>query len=173
MGPNDVRIAMANEKVAMVIGTSFTPGIVDGINPKLNAFKVLQFAPFPSYGEKPVATQATLVGQVISAQTKHPQEAWDFIKYMNNYENQLAAWHVNGWTSARRDMAKSEAINSDKFGRVLVENQERVKFPPAIEEWPEIADIVTTALQNALTGVKTTEEALSEAHNMVNKLLGK
>lgn len=173
MGPNDVRIAMANEKVAMVIGTSFTPGIVNGINPKLNALKVLQFAPFPSYDEKPVATQATLVGQVISAKTKHPQEAWDFIKYVNNYENQLATWYVNGWTSARRDVAQSEAITSDKFGRVLVENQERVKFPPAIGEWTEIADIVTTALQNALTGVQTIEEALSEAHNTVNKLLGK
>ncbi|GAH21934.1 unnamed protein product, partial [marine sediment metagenome] len=53
----------------------------------------------------------------------------------------------------------------------LVENQERVKFPPGIGEWTEIADIVTTALQNALTGVQTTEEALSEAHNTVNKIL--
>lgn len=173
MGPHDVRIAMANEKVAMIIGTAFTPGIVDGINPEQNAFKVLQFTPFPSYSEKPVASQATLVGQVISAQTKHPQEAWDFIKYVNNYENQLATWYVNGWTSARRDVAQSEAITSDKFGRMLVENQELVKFPPGIEEWMEIADIVTTALQNALTGVKTTEEALLEAHNMTNKILGK
>lgn len=173
MGPHDVRIALANEKVAMIIGTSFTPGIVGGINPELNAFKVLQFAPFPSYGEKTVATQATLVGQVISAQTKHPQEAWDFVKYVNNYENQLATWYVNGWTSARRDAARSEVITSDKFGRVLVENQERVKFPPGIGEWTEIADIVTTALQNALTGVQTIEEALSEAHNTVNKILSK
>lgn len=173
MGPHDVRIALANEKVAMIIGTAFTSGIVDGINPEQNAFKVLQFAPFPSYGEKTVATQATLAGQVISAQTKHPQEAWDFVKYMNNYENQLATWYVNGWTSARRDAAQSEVITSDKFGRVLVENQELVKFPPGIGEWMEIADIVTTALQNSLTGVQTTEEALLESHNMINKILGK
>ncbi|TKJ44065.1 hypothetical protein CEE35_08315 [Candidatus Aerophobetes bacterium Ae_b3b] len=173
MGPHDVRIALANEKVAMNVGTAFTPGIVDGINPELNAFKVLQFAPFPSYGEKPVFTQATLVGQVISAQTKHPQEAWDFVKYVNNYENQLETWYVNGWTSARRDVTQSEAITSDKFGRLLVENQDRVKFPPAIEEWPETADIVITALQNALTGVQTPEEALAEAHDRINDLLGR
>jgi len=173
MGPHDVRIALANEKVAMNIGTGFTPGIVDGINPKLKAFEVLRFAPFPSSGDKTISTAATLVIRVISARTKHPQETWDFLKYLLNYENELSTWDVNGWVSARKDVAKAEKIVTDKFGQVLAENQIHVHFPPMVVEWPEIADIVTTALQNSLTGIQTPEEALLEAHNRINKKMKK
>lgn len=173
MGPHDVRIALANEKVAMSIGTGFTPGIVNGINPKLKALDVLRFASFPSYGNKSPLTSATLSMRVVSARTKHPQATWELLKYMANFENELSTWDVNGWVSARKDVAKDEKIVTDKFGRVLAENQIYVHFPPAVEEWPEIADIVITALQNSLTGIQTPEEALLEAHNRINPTMKK
>lgn len=171
MGPHDVRIAAANQKVAMFIGTGFTPGMINDINPDLKALDVLNFSDFPTFGDKPAYTAATQCMAVISASTKHPEIAWDVAKYEANYENQLATWGVNGWVSARKDVGSSDKIQKDKFGKVLAVNQKFVKFPPLVVQWPEIADIVTTAIQNSLTGIQTPEKALMEAHTKVNQIL--
>lgn len=173
MGAHDVRIAVAHRKVAMNSGSGFVPGIVTAINPELDAYIVLQFASLPSFGDKPIFTTSSMGTIGINAQTKHPQEAWDFIKYKTNYENQIKAWYVNGWISPRKDAAHAKEVIGDKFGRVLAENQPCIRFSPKVVEWPEIHDIATTAVQNALTGIQTAEEALLEAHNAVNELLSK
>jgi multiple sugar transport system substrate-binding protein len=173
MGANDVRIAMANGKVAMCIGTAFTPGIVDSINPAMKALEVLEMSPFPSFGSRPMFTSGTLGITVMNAKTKYPREAWDLIKYIASTEIQLSAWKANGWLSANKITSSSQDILGNKFGKVLSANMDRIRFPPMIVEWPKIADLVTTAMQEALTEAKTPENALLDAHNAVNKLMKK
>jgi multiple sugar transport system substrate-binding protein len=171
MGPHDVRIAMANRKIAMMIGTAFTPGIVNSVNPNLKALEVLEMAAFPSFGTKRVYTSGHLGGMVMNSKTKHPKESWDLLKHMNSYDVRLRAYRANGWIPANIKAAQSEEIKSDKFGRVIVDNLGTAKFPPMIVEWPEIADIVTTALQSALSERQSVEEALLDAHRRINELL--
>lgn len=43
---------------------------------------------------------------------------------------------------------------------------------PTLPEWPQIDQAVADAIQQALIGVKTPEEALNEAAEKVNQLLG-
>jgi maltose-binding protein MalE len=90
---------------------------------------------------------------------------------MNSYDVRLRAYRANGWIPANIKAAQSEEIKSDKFGRVIVDNLGTAKFPPMIVEWPEIADIVTTALQSALSERQSVEEALLDAHRRINELL--
>ncbi|MEJ2166535.1 MAG: sugar ABC transporter substrate-binding protein, partial [Desulfobacterales bacterium] len=45
MNPQEVRTQLAQKKVAMIMGSGWTPPIVNKINPDLNAFEVLSCAP--------------------------------------------------------------------------------------------------------------------------------
>jgi ABC-type glycerol-3-phosphate transport system substrate-binding protein len=47
-----------------------------------------------------------------------------------------------------------------------------VKWEPLLAEWPKIGDAMITAVQEALTGVKTPEQALKDAHAATNRALG-
>ena len=46
------------------------------------------------------------------------------------------------------------------------------KFVPQLPEWPQIIEAVNIAVQEALAGDKTPEEALADAHNYIEGILG-
>jgi len=47
------------------------------------------------------------------------------------------------------------------------------KVEPQIKQWPEIMDTFTTSLQEAIVGMKSPEQALSEAHERINAILAR
>jgi multiple sugar transport system substrate-binding protein len=172
-GPHEVRTQMAYEKIAMMIGTGFDPGIVAKLNPKFDAMKVLRMSPIPPPKGKTTKTGASLGMWVVSSQTKHPKEAWELIKFLTGFESQMESYRKNGWVSARKDVASSKEVASDNFSRVLAQEASNVTFPPVIVKWPEIGDIVITAIHNSLTQITTIEEAFKNADRDVNQVLAR
>ncbi|MGD9045347.1 MAG: sugar ABC transporter substrate-binding protein, partial [Desulfobacterales bacterium] len=92
MNPQEVRTQFAQKKVAMILGSGWTPPIVNKINPALNAFEVLSCAPAP-LKVKP-ATAIWLSSWVMSPNTKHPNEAWQLIKFITSKDIELK-WFVD------------------------------------------------------------------------------
>ena len=176
MGCQDVRTQLAHEKVAMIVGTAWTPPIIDKINPKFNAAKKLAFASIPAYkaGQKPY-TSCWIGMRVISAFTKHPEEAWKVFRYIYSDENQARWFKWMKLPSSQKHLRNSDMVLRDKFSSVAAEAAEThvVKYEPLIPEWPEIGDAMITAVQETITGRKDAKEALLAAHERVEGIMGR
>ena len=167
MGPQDVRTQLAQKKVAMILGSGWTPPIVNKINPDLNAYEVLKCAPAPMK-DKP-ATAIWLSSWVMSPNTKHPAEAWELLKFITSKEMELKWFKDNRVTSARKDVSGvAPDILNDKFASVMASQLPYGQVEPQIKQWPEIMDTFTTSLQEAIVGMKPPEKALAEAHERTN-----
>lgn len=171
MGCQDTRTQLAHRKVAMLVGTVWTPPIIDRLNPELESFRVLQMAPIPAGKVK--ATSCWISHRVISAGTKHPEEAWKVYRYIYSTENQIRWFRWMSMCSSRKDIRYSPMVWKDKFASVVAEQAPYVKFEPLIPEWPEIGDAMITAVQEAIAEIKSPEQALADAHAAVEQVLAR
>lgn len=180
--PGTVRELMAGEKIAMLFGSGWTAPIVNGINPELNAFEVLEAAPVPvKAGISPeFTTTAWLSSWMINKNTKHPEEAWKLLKFITDKAQEEKWFHDNRVLSSRRDVSGGlEGIGItgynellyDKFAAVMAAELPHAKFVPQIKEWPEIIETINIAAQEAFTGAKSPEKALKDAYNRINEIL--
>jgi multiple sugar transport system substrate-binding protein len=172
MNPQEVRTQFAQKKVAMILGSGWTPPIVNKINPDLNAFEVLKCAPAPV--KRKQATAIWLSSWVMSPNTKHPMEAWQLMKFITSKDIELKWFVDNRVTSSRKDVSGvAPEILNDKFASVMASQLPYGKVEPQIKQWPEIMDTFTTSLQEAIVGMKSSEKALSEAHERINAILAR
>lgn len=172
MNPQEVRTQFAQKKVAMILGSGWTPPIVNKINPDLNAFEILKCSAAPMKTQQ--ATAIWLSSWVMSPNTKHPQEAWELLKFITSKEMELKWFTDNRVISSRKDVSTvAPAILNDKFASVMASQLPNGKVEPQIKQWPEIMDTFTTSLQEAIVGAKTPEKALVEAHQRINAILAR
>jgi multiple sugar transport system substrate-binding protein len=169
-GAQNVRTQLAHEVVSMILNFSSEPYIVNAINPQLHALDVLRWAPLP-VGKKRV-TAAWFSVRVISAFTKHPDEAWKVYKAWYARDQQMLNFKNDAFMSTRLDVRNSPEVKGHKFAPIALAQAPYVKWDPLIPEWPKIGDAVLTAIQEALTGVKTPEQALRDANAAANRALG-
>lgn len=169
-GAQEVRTQLAHGKVAMIITLPAAPGIVQAINPKINVREVMALAPVP-LGKKKL-TSTWFSSRVISSSTKNPEAAWKVYRTWYDNESQMRNFRIAGVLSTRLDVKNSPEVKNDKFAQVFAAQTPYVKLEPLVPEWPKIGDAVITAIQEALTGVKTPEAALRGAHEATNRALG-
>jgi multiple sugar transport system substrate-binding protein len=170
-----VREQMGNEQIAMLFGSGWTAPIVDGINADWDAFEVLEVADVPiKAGTDPeYITTAWLSAWAINPNTKHPEEAWELIKFLTDKAQEEKWFEDARVTSARIEVSEEyEPLVTDKFAKAIAGQLPKAKFVPQIKEWPQIIETVNSAAQEAFTGDKTPEQALENAHNQINEILG-
>jgi ABC-type glycerol-3-phosphate transport system substrate-binding protein len=172
--PGTVREQMANEQIAMLLGSGWTAPIVDGLNPDLNAFETLRVAPIPvAEGVTPeFVTTAWLSAWVINPNTEHPEAAWELVKFLTAKEQEEQWFDDARVTSSRIDVSEEyEPLLTDPFAQAIAGQLPQATFVPQITEWPQVIEAVNTAAQEAITGAKTPEEALGDAHDQINEIL--
>jgi ABC-type glycerol-3-phosphate transport system substrate-binding protein len=169
-GAQEVRTQLAHGKVAMIITLPAAPGIVQAINPNINVREVMALAPVPVGKKKVTSTWFSL--RVISSSTKNPEAVWKVYRTWYDKESQMRNFKIAGVLSTRLDIKNSPEVKGDKFAQVFSAQTPYVKLEPLTPEWPKIGDAVITAIQEALTGVKTPEAALKDAHVAANRALG-
>jgi ABC-type glycerol-3-phosphate transport system substrate-binding protein len=173
--PGTVREQMANEQVAMLLGSGWTAPIVDSVNPDLNAFEVLGVADVPiKAGTDPeFRTTAWLSAWAINPNTEHPEEAWELVKFITAKSQEQKWFEDARVTSARIDVSEEyEPLVTDTFAKAIAGQLPQAQFVPQIKEWPQIIEAINSAAQEAFTGDKTPEQALEDAHNQINEILG-
>jgi multiple sugar transport system substrate-binding protein len=131
----------------------------------------LAAAPLPE-GRRRV-TAAWLSGWIMSPHTRHPEEAWKFIKFLSSKEIEKKFFEDNRVISSRKDVNTLPLVKIDKFSRVIVSELKHSRLEPQIKEWPEIFDAFATALQEAITGAKAMDRALLDAHERVESILAR
>lgn len=174
-GPQDIRTLLANERVAMILGSGWTPPIVNGINPDLDAFNVLEAAPVPVKAgvDTPYTTTAWISAWMVSSTTKHPEEAWTLLNFITSKAIEEKWFREDRVLSSREDVSNEyNDILNDKFAAVIGAELAHAKFVPQLPEWPEIINAVNIAVQEALAGDKTPANALADAHNYIEGILG-
>lgn len=172
--PGTVRQKMANEQIAMKIGSGWTAPIVHSINPDLNALEVLRAAPVPvKAGTDPeFPTTAWLSTWGMNPNTEHPEEAWELIKFITSKAMEEKWFDDARVLSSRQDVSgEYEPLLSDPFASVISAELANAKFVPQIREWPQIIEAVNVAVQEGFIRDKSPEDALRDAHNRINELL--
>lgn len=173
--PGTVRQQMANEQVAMIIGSAWTVPIVATNNPDLGAREVLAAAPLPvaeGYDGN-ITTTAWLSGWFMNPNSENKQEAWELMKFITSQEMEQKWFDDTRVLSSRRDVSgQYEPLLNDKFAQVISSRLANAKFVPQIPQWPQIIESVNTAAQEAMTGGQSAEAALGEAHAQINQILG-
>ena len=173
--PGTVREQMGNEQIAMLFGSGWTAPIVDGINPDWVAFEVLEVADVPiKAGTDPdFTTTAWLSAWAINPNTENPEEAWELVKFLTDKAQEEKWFEDARVTSARMDVSEEyEPLVTDKFAKAIAGQLAKAKFVPQVKEWPQIIETVNSAAQEAFTGDKTPDQALEDAHNQINEILG-
>lgn len=172
--PGTVRQQMANEQIAMLLGSGWTPPIVATNNPDLNALEVLEAAPVPvKAGTSPkFSTTAWLSAWMISPNTKHPEEAWELVKFITSKSMEEKWFKDARVLSSRKDVSgEYDELLSDKFAKIVADELGHAKFVPQLKEWPQIIEAINTAAQESFTGAKSPKKALEDAHDRINKIL--
>lgn len=127
--------------------------------------------------DKPIYTFADAKGLVIFKTTKHPEEAWDFVKWVFSREDFDLKWlEYTKMPPAREDLLTNELF-SDFWEQnpLAAEYAKYVPYavPPAtISTTVDVQDLMTFELVEPLMyGTKDPQKALDDAVKAINRIL--
>jgi ABC-type glycerol-3-phosphate transport system substrate-binding protein len=167
-GPGEVRSMFAQKKIAMLVGIIWGLDQVFAENPAVR--NATAIAPFPKQvPNAPSLFQAVYNG--MSANTKHPEEAWKVLEYFARPESGLALYKATRYGPVRPDIFAHAEVKNDPYAQVLAKVNQHLKPPPTIPQWERVSKIIGDAMQRALTGAKTPEAAFKEANAQINPIL--
>lgn len=134
-------------------------------------------APLPAGPDGIRANSMSGAGYVISANTKHPEEAWTFLQFLAGEEGQTIFASTGVAVPAyRSEKTHSAFINAlpEGFGEVFLEDTEYGKIPPLFDGWVELnSTVVTPALDLLFIGEATAEEVILGMKAEVEEFLAK
>lgn len=161
---DDVQAAMKQGDIAYSLSWGGNP-LVPMNNP--NESKVVgqvEIGMMPSVDGKHPYTIAGPMGYAISKNTKHPKEAWEFVKFMAGPEGSRIALvqegEATGWKSVIGDPEIQKKFPELK--KMALQSQYIVNRP-AVPWYGEFSVMLAEELQKALTGKLTAQQALDEA----------
>ena len=174
---NGARRLMAHKKVGMIFGTMWTITEVAGMNPDLHGWKVLEMAPVPQQEGSASKIRSTLYQKSLfmNPNTKHPEAAWKLLKFLTD-KRQMEKWFVdNNMLSCRRSVNDSFGpILQSKYAAIVTEEiDQHAAFLPLMPKWPECLETFRQSLQSAVAKSKSPEQALMDAHNQIETILGR
>jgi len=106
---------------------------------------------------------------VMFQQSKHKEEAAEFIRFMLSPEVQLTMAEV-GQVPVRTDVT-DEAVKKQPYFALFFEQLKTAKARLPHPNWPKIEDLLTSTGQAILRGEKSAQEALDELAPKVDSLL--
>ncbi|MFD2671325.1 extracellular solute-binding protein [Marinicrinis sediminis] len=107
---------------------------------------------------------------VIFANSKHPEEAWTFMKWMLSEEPQKIM-SKTGLIPANKTAANDPAFLEIPFVAEYVEQLKTALPRTPIAKWGDMEGIVNLAFEKALRGEASAEDALQEATELVQSVL--
>jgi multiple sugar transport system substrate-binding protein len=111
-------------------------------------------------------------GYAISAFSKHPEEAKDFLKYLTSTEAQKEMLLGAGYTPTRKSVYEdSEVAAKHPYLKQQLKSFELAKPRPVNVFYPEMSNALQIQLHKALLGELSPEEALQNAEKEINDIL--
>jgi len=139
---------------------------------------IQKFAPHIKYGIAPLPVPDGRTGQVytsgdfknisIFANTKHPREAWEFVKFLVTAQHDLLLMEICDQVPVRSDLLNNPLF-ADYFRRkpVMVKFAEQAVYSRAVDSAPDLKEIFDAIAQEyemcAIYGRKSPEQAVRDA----------
>lgn len=160
--------AFAGGKAAMEINNQFALYNVKKFAPSLRSSVAI--APTPYKRRRMVTVYTDWL--TISSQSKHPDLAWELVTFLVEPKN-LAAYNATlFFLPPRKSCADASFIRDNPELRTFLSLMEQYgRSLPPIRRWFEIRAGLRTAVERAVYGEKTPEEALKDYNRELNELL--
>lgn len=117
------------------------------------------------------ATYAKIVYQAIGVNSKNPEWAWKFIKFLNSKEAVIERALNACWMPFRTDVLNDPRIQNSAHIREFLRFMETARTNPTIPQIAEIQNRVIEMVQSVLLGKATPEEASIAATRDIDKML--
>ncbi len=161
-----VRPQFQNENAAMMINGPWCIVPIRAEVPNLN----WRLAVLPGRVKQASAMGGVNIGIVKGA--KNADAAWQYIKWLYAPERIAEFWQKFGTLPVMPKIAESAPYwKGDPVYEVLLEQMKYAAPRGPHPRWPEISAAIYTAMQEALTGVKTSEQALADAAKKVADII--
>lgn len=155
-----------NDKLGMTILGSWaiwelqqTPGFVLGED--------YGVAPLPKGKDQVVPNGGWALG--ISSKTKHPEEAWEFVKYATGYEGSKMFVEISGDLPARYSVARDfPQLNEYPKNIFVQQDQNYSRSRPVTPAYPVISEAIKELFEDVGLEGKNVEEAANRAVEKIN-----
>ncbi|WP_027409013.1 ABC transporter substrate-binding protein [Anoxybacteroides tepidamans] len=132
-------------------------------------------APLPA-GDK--GSAATLGGWMtaINKYSKHPKEAWEFVKFMTGPEGQKISAIYGGLAPTLPELFKdSDVLKANPFfgEQGFVDALNAAVPRPVVPNYPEVSEIIQINVSKALAGELTVEQAVANMEKEIKAALNK
>lgn len=124
---------------------------------------------FPTNGDKPQQTVSVTDSLGMSAKGKHQAEAWKFVQFMYQDKYRQAFDESEGMLPERTAVAQSAYFQTPEY-KPFIDALATAKFQPQHPKFEQIQQIMTVAVQKALSGQASPQAALDEATSQIDKL---
>jgi multiple sugar transport system substrate-binding protein len=105
--------------------------------------------------------------------TKHPEAAWELVRFLSEPAQQVRFWRLTGDLPARREAWADTALTADERTRAFGDQLTRTEPCPMVPEWEEIATRVYEQADRAVRGATSADSALATLDRLVDKMLEK
>lgn len=166
LGQGDVQKQFAAGKLAMFVGGPWMISQIQEEAPDLkwNVVKIPQDKQFAS----------VLGGENMGIiKDKNVDLAWDFLKYLGDFDTVKNFISQTGYFPPRQDVAQDPIWTEDPVKKVFMDQMQYAMPRGPHPKWPEVSSAIYTALQESLTFTKTPEQALNDAQATIDTLLSK
>jgi ABC-type glycerol-3-phosphate transport system substrate-binding protein len=166
----DFQVASNNfilEKTAHLASGPWTIGQILGANPDMK--NKIGIAPLPNTG----VNQGGGTFYAIPAGTKNVEKAWEFIKFATSRDNQVKWTVETRLLPGRKDAADDPAIANDPLLRNFFDGLGMTRPIAPVPQWREVEEALWDAVQAALVGIKTPEQALKDAKVAIDIILAR
>jgi len=108
----------------------------------------------------------------IPTPSRHKEAARKFIKFVTSMENEKRRAIEQGMTPVYKALFDDPDVKKVLALDVIFNAAANCYYRPAVPEYTEVSDIISTELQNALVNGKDPYQALTDANNKANELSG-
>jgi multiple sugar transport system substrate-binding protein len=159
-----------SEKMAMMVLSSTFPEHIERYHPDLD----YGISMIPTFEGCPIASSSGCFWVAIPRGTKHPEEAWEFIKYMMSKEVQIKtveAMEENLFPSNKRAVMDKRFLK-DENTKIFVKHLEVAHSPSII---PMAHDVFWrefySAQERIVYGIQSIEKSLKQAEQIIQREL--
>lgn len=158
--------------------TGFATGVYAAMDNGPWSYSILN-AQFPDFTFSTALFPAGKAGSIdvvggeninLLTQSKHPDEAMEFIRYLLSKNYQLKMMEV-GQIPVRSDLLDTDEVKNHPYLGIFLQQLETSKARTAHPAWSQMDTIITDAGQYILRKEKTPQQALDDAAAQIDELL--
>jgi ABC-type glycerol-3-phosphate transport system substrate-binding protein len=154
-------------KLAMTVLGSWTLEDLEKNHPEFKLGEDFGVTPLPKEKYQFVPNGGWALG--ITSKSKHPKEAWEFIKYVTGYEGMKKYVTITGDVPARYSVAKDfPELNEYPKNIFLQQTQKFSKNRPVTPAYPVVSDAIRRLFEDVGIGGKDVKTAAKEAVEKIN-----